>query len=199
MGVEAAVFHDKHLIGNGEGCRLCGGEGRVPGPRGRTFRRCKPCKGSGRAPLPAEVIVANTRPRGAQAALVREARDAREAAEINNARIHAEAALKTVETPKTPPGRKLAGLPLPFGHGLRLDGSTYITCGDPEVHGKSFTFSGSAPEALAFAQALNAIPDAREFFADLLAACRDNENDVVVPSALIERIAPLIIAFGGRP
>lgn len=91
------------------------------------------------------------------------------------------------------------GLPLPISHGRRDDGNTYIVPGEPADHSRSFRFSGSPPEALALAQALNAIPEARALLADLLAACRDNDNDVVVPSALVDRIAPLIIAFGGRP
>lgn len=91
------------------------------------------------------------------------------------------------------------GLPLPISHGLKPDGSTYIVAGDPPVHAKSFSFSGNAKEALALAGALNAIPEACSLLSDFLSACRDNENDVVMPSALVDRIGPLLIAFGGRP
>jgi hypothetical protein len=172
------VFHDKYLIGNGEGCKHCEGTGRTKGARGpATSRRCKPCKGSGCAPLPAEVIVASTRPRAATAALMLEARDAREAAEVNALRLEvkakAEAAAKPVET-------------------------MWISCGVPLLAHLQMDFPGTPRAASAFATLLNALPEIRAALRAVRSEAKDPDTDAAVSAATGDLVENALRALGER-
>lgn len=90
------------------------------------------------------------------------------------------------------------GLPLPLGHGLRPDGSAYVTCGSPEVHGKSFSFPGTGPETLAFVQAMNGILTIRAALKAVRAECRDPDSDAFHSSAAGELVEDALRALGER-
>jgi hypothetical protein len=171
------IFHDKFLVGNGEACKHCGGSGRTKGARGpSTSRRCKPCKGTGRGPLPAEVIVANTRPAGRQAALVQAAREAREAAETTMLREEVEAkaaaALKPIET--------ICGFPLPVEFGRGADTFNWISFGVPLRHHLQMDWPGTLKDASAFATVLNALPLIRDTLISIRANARDPDTDAAL-------------------
>jgi hypothetical protein len=187
-------FHDKHLIGNGETCRHCEGKGRVAGPRGRTFRRCKPCKGSGRAPLPAEVIVANTRPRAATAALMQAARDAREAAEVNALRQEVET--KAVAAAR--PVEVICGIPMPVQFGMRDDETMWMSCGVPLVAHLQMDFPGTPRAASAFATLLNALPTIRDALKAARAEAKDPDTDAALSAATGDLIETALRALGER-
>ncbi|WP_264045605.1 zinc finger-like domain-containing protein [Methylobacterium flocculans] len=189
------VFHDKHLIGNGETCGHCGGTGRTKGTRGpSTSRRCRPCKGSGRAPLPAEVIVANTRPAGRQAALVIEARNAREAAEVNALRdeVEAKAAAdrKPIET--------ICGFPLPVEFGRREDDTAWIGFGVPLRHHLMMDWPGNLRDASAFAQMLNGLPAIRDALKAVRADALDPDTDAALSTATGDLVETALRALGER-
>ena len=189
------VFHDKYLIGNGEGCKHCQGTGRTKGARGpATSRRCKPCKGSGRAPLPAEVIVANTRPRAAQAALVLAARDAREAAEVNALRQEVEA--KAASAAK--PVEVICGVPMPVQFGMRDDETMRMSCGVPLVAHLQFDFPGTPRAASAFATLLNALPDIRAALRAVRSEAKDPDTDAALSAATGDLIETALRALGER-
>lgn len=90
------------------------------------------------------------------------------------------------------------GLPLPISHGLKPDGSTYIVAGDPPVHAKSFSFSGSGPEALALAQALNALPSIVGALQAVRADCRDPDTDTALAPATGALVDEALQALGVR-
>lgn len=91
------------------------------------------------------------------------------------------------------------GLPLPISHGLRPDGSTYIVAGDPPVHAKSFSFSGSPKEALALAHLLNAAPTILAALKAVRSDCRDPDTDTSLAPATGELVDEALQALGVRP
>lgn len=194
MIAKPAIYHDKYLVGNGEACSHCDGKGQVAGARGRTFRRCKPCKGTGRAPLLAEVIVARTRPAARQAALVIEARNARDLVEMSADReaiqAKAEAAAKPVQ--------RMCGVPMPVEFGRRDDDTMWISFGVPLVAHLQMDFPGSARDASAFAQMLNGLPAIRDALKAVRAEARDPDTDSAVSAATGELVENALRALGER-
>jgi hypothetical protein len=189
------IFHDKFLVGNGEACKHCGGSGRTKGARGpSTSRRCKPCKGTGRGALPAEVIVANTRPIGRQAALVQAAREAREAAETTALREEVEAkaaaAVQPVET--------ICGFPLPVEFGRRDDGTVWISFGVPLRLHLQMDWPGTLRDASTFAQMLNALPTVRDALKSARAEALDPDTDAVLSAATGDLVENALRALGER-
>jgi len=91
------------------------------------------------------------------------------------------------------------GLPLPISHGVRPDSSTYIVCGEPPDHGRSFTFSGSPKEALALAQLLNAAPTILAALKAVRSDCRDPDTDAGISPAAGELVDEALQALGVRP
>lgn len=195
MIAEPAAFHDKYLVGNGEACKHCGGSGRTKGARGpATSRRCKPCKGTGRGALPAEVIVANTRPARRQAELVQAAREAREAAETlalhEEVEARATAAAQSVEV--------ICGIPLPVQFGMRDDETMWISCGVPLVAHLQFDFPGTPRAASAYATLLNGLPAIREALQVARSECRDPDTDAGLSNAAGDLIENALRILGER-
>ena len=89
------------------------------------------------------------------------------------------------------------GLPLPISHGCRDDG-TYIRCGEPADHSRSFRFSGSPPEALALARALDAMPLIVRAFQAVHADCRDPDTHTCLAPATIKIVNEALQALGAR-
>lgn len=171
MIAEPVVYHDKFLVGNGESC-----------------------KGTGRGPLPAEVIVANTRPAGRQAALVQAAREAREAAEISA--LHQEVEAKAVAAAQ--PVEVICGIPLPVQFGMRGDESVWLGCGVELVEHVALSFSGTPRAACAFATMLNALPEIRAALRAVRSEAKDPDTDAAVSAATGDLVESALRALGER-
>lgn len=93
----------------------------------------------------------------------------------------------------------LKPLPLPAASGVRADGTTWISLGDP-AKPPHMQFDGPpcAGAAAEIARTLNVAPLAAKALLAVRAACRDPDTDTALPSAVGEAVEAALAAMGER-
>jgi hypothetical protein len=90
-------------------------------------------------------------------------------------------------------------LPLPANFGVRADGTTWISLGDPAkpLH---IQFDGPpcGKAAAEIVRTINAAPAAVDALKDVLASLRDPDANNVLPNAATEKVVAALAAMGKR-
>ncbi|MGW5957071.1 hypothetical protein [Methylorubrum thiocyanatum] len=94
---------------------------------------------------------------------------------------------------------KSAALPLPATSGVRPDGTTWISLGDP-AKPPHMQFDGPpcAKAAAEIARTLNVAPLAAKALLAVREACSDLDTDAVLPGAVGELVETALAAMGER-
>jgi hypothetical protein len=92
-----------------------------------------------------------------------------------------------------------ARLPLPATSGVRADGTTWISLGDP-AKPPHMQFDGPpcAKAAAEIVRFINAAPITAKALLAVRAACRDPDTDTAMPSAVGELVVAALAAMGER-
>ncbi|MGE7153118.1 hypothetical protein ACQKJ1_05190 [Methylorubrum rhodesianum] len=90
-------------------------------------------------------------------------------------------------------------LPLPATFGVRADGTTWISLGDP-AKPPHMQFDGPpcAKAAAEIVSIINAAPLAAKALIAVRAACRDPDTDTALPSAVGEAVEAALAMMGER-
>ncbi|WP_375274457.1 hypothetical protein [Methylorubrum thiocyanatum] len=94
---------------------------------------------------------------------------------------------------------RLITLPLPAASGVRADGTTWISLGDP-AKPPHMQFDGPpcAKAAAEIVRTINAAPAAVDALKAVLTSLRDPDADNLLPNAATEKVVAALAAMGER-